>query len=71
MITNGKTESRLNHVTVPRHSPSQPRWGAVHGPVDPQAKGLLRWRRVVGRMTQPSPRSLSARFGCSRQDDFC
>jgi DNA-binding winged helix-turn-helix (wHTH) protein len=28
MITNGKSESALDHVTVPRHSPSQSRWGA-------------------------------------------
>jgi DNA-binding winged helix-turn-helix (wHTH) protein len=28
MITNGETGSALDHVTVPRHSPSQPRWGA-------------------------------------------
>jgi hypothetical protein len=28
MMTNGETESALEHVTVPRHSPSQSRWGA-------------------------------------------
>jgi DNA-binding winged helix-turn-helix (wHTH) protein len=28
MITNGETESALDHVTVPRHSPSESRWGA-------------------------------------------
>jgi DNA-binding winged helix-turn-helix (wHTH) protein len=28
MITNSEPESALDHVTVPRHSPSQSRWGA-------------------------------------------
>jgi len=34
MIMNGETESALYHVTVPRHSPSQSRWGAQDAAVE-------------------------------------
>ena len=48
MITNGKTESALDHVTVPRHSPSQSRWGAQEAAVEfGRFRMLVRRRQVT------------------------